>query len=464
MAPLISFESEKVKIYSKKVFHIYLAVTASLLLYTLTILVFQGKGGFQTIFQKGPISDVPMTLFYAVSAWLLFGSVLVILRKKDLTKENLIVYSAFFINAFLYLNVLREKISYGDFWDYINAAANFSAGEPIHQRYLYPPFWATILQPFLPLGRDSMTVLLKAVNYASLLLFFVLLYRVCRRFGMSKTFSALAVFVLTVVNTPILRTLGYVQVNIHVLNLILLSLLFSRKYIYLSALALSLAVHIKITPVLLILPFLLIKDWKWLRWFVFNMGGIVLFTSLMNDIGYYFNLYFLKNVSTVMNASGTIAYRDSSIESFLRATFLNLNLNLDAAKYAAYGLKIGLLLLTLWILNKIIKNRTFFQGEKRMEVIYNGYVVLIVLMTMLSPIVWVHHLVFLIFPFLIFLKKLTRVEEYFFFAVSYFAIFLMPTFNFYPFSYLRLVGVALCFVLLWGFSKKTTSLPIGREA
>lgn len=461
--PVPAFDSEKIKFYSKKTFHVYLAVTASFLLYILAILIFLGKGGFRTIFQRGPISDVPMTLFYTVSAWLLFGSVLVLLQKKDLTRDNLIVYSAFYINAFLYLNVLREKITYGDFWDYINAAANFSAGEPVNQRYLYPPFWASILQPFLPLGRESMTVILKAANYASLLLFFVLLYRVCRRFEMSKTLSALAVFVLTVVNTPILRTLGYVQVNIHVINLILLSLLFAKKHVFLSALALSLAVHIKITPVLLVLPFLLIKDWKWLRWFVFNMGGIVLFTSLMNDIRYYFDLYFLKNVSTVMNASGTIAYRDSSIESFLRATFYNLNLNLDIAKYTAYILKIGLLLLTLWILKKIIKNRTFFQGEKRLEVIYNGYVVLLILMTMLSPIVWVHHLVFLIFPSLIFLKRLTRADEYSIFAVSYFTIFLLPAFNFYPFSYLRLMGVAFCFILLWKFSKKTPSPSMGRE-
>lgn len=458
--PLPVIDSDKIKYYSKKTFHVYLAVTASLLVYIFAVLIFFGKGGFRTIFQKGPISDIPMTLFYTAFAWLLFGFILVLLQKKDLTKENLIVYSAFFINAFLYLNVLREKISYGDFWDYINAAANFSAGDPINQRYLYPPFWASVLQPFLPLGRDTMTVLLKSVNYVSLLLFFVLLYRVCRRFGMSKTVSALAVFIFTVVNTPILRTLGYVQVNIHVINLLLLSLLFSRKYIYLSALALSLAVHIKITPVLLVLPFLLIKDWKWLRWFVINMGGIVLFTSLMNDIGYYFDLYFFKNIKTVMNASGTIAFRDSSVESFLRAAFYNLNLNLDVAKGIAYILKIGLLLLTLWILKKCIKRRIFFQGEKRQEVIYNGYVVLIVLMTMISPIVWVHHLVFLIFPFLIFLRRLKSVDEYFFFAVSYFLIFLMPTFNFFPFSYLRLLGVVFCFVLLWSFSKKTISLSI----
>jgi len=182
------------------------------------------------------------------------------------------------------------------------------------------------------------------------------------------------------------------------------------------------------------------------------MGGIVLFTSLMNGFHYYTSLYFLKNVSIVMNSPGTIVYRDCSIESFLRATFLNLNLNLDVAKYTSYALKIGLIILTLWILNKIIKNRSFFQGEKRMEVIYNGYVVLIVLMTMLSPIVWVHHLVFLVFPFLIIFQRLTKIDEYFLFVVSYFVIFLMPTYNFYPFSYLRLLGVVLCYVLLYRFA------------
>jgi len=202
---MVVFDTERVKAYSRKVFLTYLVITALAISYISIIFALKGKDGFKTIFQKGPISDVPMTIFYVVVAWLLFGSILVLLQKIELTKVNLIVYSAFFINAFLYLNILREKINYGDFWDYINAAVNLSLREPLTQRYLYPPFWATLLQPFVPLGRDAMTVLLKAANYASLLLFFVLLYRICRRYGLSKTVSALAVFIFTVVNTPILR-------------------------------------------------------------------------------------------------------------------------------------------------------------------------------------------------------------------------------------------------------------------
>ena len=448
------FDQEKLKVYSKKGFSIYLAVSMCFLLYLLSIWALKGREGFRIIFQKGPISDVPMTIFYASVAWLLFGSVLVLLQKKNLTRDNLIVYSAFFINAFLYLNVLTEKITYGDYWDYINAAFNLSVGEPVNQRYLYPPFWATLLQPLVPLGRDAMTVMLKAVNYASLLLFFTLLYRVCRRYGLAKMPSALAVFVVTAVNVPVLRTLGYVQVNIHVINLILLSLLFSKKHVYLSALALSLAVHIKMTPVLLVIPFLWIKDWKWLRWFVVNTAGIVLFTSLMNCIGYYLDLYFLKNVRTILSVPETIAYRDCSVESFFRATFLNLHLSLKAALFIAYVLKIGLVILTLWILKKTVERPPYFQGEKRMEVIHNGYIVLIVLMTVLSPIVWVHHLVFLVFPFLIILKRLTKIGDYFLYGTAYFNVFLLPVFDFYPFSYLRLLGVAICFFLLYRFSKE----------
>jgi len=182
------------------------------------------------------------------------------------------------------------------------------------------------------------------------------------------------------------------------------------------------------------------------------MGGIVLFTSLMNGFHYYSSLYFLKNVSTVMNSPGTIAYRDCSIESFVRATFLNLQINLTLSKYVVLGLKTGLVFLTFFFLFRLVSRATFYRGEKREEVVHNSFVILMVFMVILSPIVWVHHLVFLIFPFLIFLKKLEKIEDLFFYISSYSVIFLLPTFNFFPFSYLRLLGVVLCYVLLYRFA------------
>ena len=67
----------------------------------------------------------------------------------------------------------------------------------------------------------------------------------------------------------------YVQVNFHVMNFILLSILLYKRRrrrdgqrpSFLSALMLALAVHFKASPVVLVLAFLLEFNWKWLLWF-----------------------------------------------------------------------------------------------------------------------------------------------------------------------------------------------------
>ena len=105
------------------------------------------------------------------------------------------------------------------------------------------------------------------LNLASLVLFYVLLQRTLQRYGFTPSFSALATILFMLVNAPLLRTLVYVQVNLHVLNLILLSILLYPRRPFLSAFALALAVHLKISPAVLVLAFLLETDWRWLAWF-----------------------------------------------------------------------------------------------------------------------------------------------------------------------------------------------------
>ena len=76
-------------------------------------------------------------------------------------------------------------------------------------------------------------------------------------------------------------------------------------------------------------------------------------------------------------------------------------------------------------------------------------------MMMLSPIVWEHHPVFIIFPFLIMIKKITTIEKLIIYLLAYILIFLTPTFDFYPFSYLRLLVVVMCYILMISFLKNS---------
>ena len=125
------------------------------------------------------------------------------------------------------------------------------------------------------------------------MLFYILLHRVLEHYGFSTRLAALVTTLFMLVNTPLLRTLFYVQINIHTLNLIFLSLLLYPKRTFLSALSLALAVHLKSSPIILALAFLLELDWRWLGWFVLSLILIAMFTVAID--GFYPFLDFIRS-------------------------------------------------------------------------------------------------------------------------------------------------------------------------
>jgi hypothetical protein len=63
--------------------------------------------------------------------------------------------------------------------------------------------------------------------------------------------------------------------------------------------------------------------------------------------------------------------------------------------------------------------------------------------------VWEHHAIFLTLPFLLLLKKLESPTEWLLYGCVYLLVFLMPTFDYFPWSYGRLVGMLILLALLW---------------
>jgi hypothetical protein len=70
-------------------------------------------------------------------------------------------------------------------------------------------------------------------------------------------------------------------------------------------------------------------------------------------------------------------------------------------------------------------------------------------MTLLSPLVWEHHAMFLTLPFLLLLKKLESPAEWILYGTVYLLVFLTPTFDYFPWSYGRLLGILILLGLLW---------------
>ena len=177
----------------------------------------------------------------------------------------------------LYLTVQQVRDASMDFLSYYVGASAIQQGKPLYTlethdvvsasigirmvgRYLYPPTFAILIQPFLVLSPYA----------ASLLWFFVNVSLLLAGVGILLSQSNLrdyririALLLLPVLFTPVLMTLYLGQVNILIFTLIVLvwlSFVHGRRYT--SGVMLALAAWIKIWPIILIAYFVWKREWK----------------------------------------------------------------------------------------------------------------------------------------------------------------------------------------------------------
>ena len=426
-----------------------LLVAASVLL----VYLLRGADGFQILIQTGPLTDLAITLFSVGAAWLLAGFLLFLLSTHRLDKNNALVLGGFFLTAFVYLNLLRERPEYGDVEYYARAALDLYADKHLPPEYFYPPFWANLLELFAPLGESVIFFFAWVLNLFSLLAFYFLLSKVLQRYNFSTRLAFLTTTLFMLANATLVRTLFYVQVNLHVLNLILLALLLFRERPLLSAFAMALAVHFKASPAVLVLAFLLELDWKWLAYFALSMLLIAVPTLLMHGFSPFQD--FINNTSLLVQSHG-LSFRDSSFDSFFTAIGRIFHLASLWVRILIYASKVLLVALTLFVTAKCVRARTFLQSEERGTRLLNAVPPLCVLMTLASPVVWEHHGIFTALAFLLLLKKIESPSERMWFGFAYFLEFILPTFDFFPWSYGRLVAPLIILGLMWLASRRET--------
>jgi hypothetical protein len=428
---------------------VWCAITVMLVAAALGVYHARGVAGLKEVIQQGPLSDVAITFFSTALAWLLAGVLLFLLAARRIHSGNVVTAACFFAVALLYLNFLRERTVYGDILDYIKAASNLFQGEHLHARYLYPPLWATLLKPLVPLGWRAIFDLCWLLNALSLFAFFFLLHGALKRYGFSPRLAALVTAAFLLVNVPVIRTLCYVQVNIHVMNLILLALLLYPRSIVFSALAMSLAVHFKASPAVLVLAFLIQKDWRWLAWFAGFTLGVAALTVAAVGVSPYRD--FLTNAGVLYSAADP-RFRENSLDSFVRALFASLGVGQAFVQYFVVPLKILVAAAALAVVSRNVRRETFYVGGAEKGRVLNAVPALLPLMMLLSPLIWEHHGVFLTLPFLVMLKKLSSAVEWLIFGAAYFLAFLLPTFDFFPWSYGRLLALFAWLWLAWRIS------------
>ena len=427
---------------------LWTAATAAFVVVNGSLLVLKGPEVFPALVQVGPVSGLKLTYSAVGLVWLSSGLVLALLRKPAFRARFGLVALCSFLVLALYANVLRERSEYPDAGDYMRAAFDLSEGRPLHERYIYPPLLAAACELLVPLGRGGMRTALWIGNVLAVAAFAGLLSLTLVRYGFDRRVSACLVLLFMAINVPVLRTLVYGQVNLHVANLILLALLAYPRLPVWSALALALAVHLKSSPVVLVLPFLTEWNRRWTAAFVAWMGVVAAAIYAVHG-GQPF-LDFLRNARGVY-AWADLCFRENSVDSFLRSTAAVLGgpFGLVDLPVVRLLVKASVLAAALAVAGVAIGRGAFVSPRGPGSDVLNAWPALAVLMVLASPLVWEHHPVFVALPFLVITRRLQAPGEWAVYSLAYLLVFLLPTFDFYPWSFGRLAGLLVLLALLY---------------
>lgn len=437
--------------------NLWVLLTLLILASLAVIYLRNGMAGLNLFIQEWPLSNLAVTLASTTLTWILAGVLLYLLANEKIKKDNLWLTAGFFLVMFVYLNILRERFRYGDYHYYLEAAAALANGQPLPDTYLYLPLWATLLQFIVSLGDQGVMIILWIVNIIALGAFYFLLVRVLERYGFSHHLSIVVAVLFLLVNTPLMRTLGFIQVNLITLDLILLSILAYPKNMFFSALTLALAVHLKTSPAVIVLAFLLEFNWRWVFWFAVSFLAIGLFPAAINGVDVYFQ--YVNNAVLLTQIPDT-NFHDTSFDSFLR--FLNpfFGIQIEQTRIMSLAAKVLLLVATLYTMAQNILAQSFSKENR----LLNAAPALFIFMTLGSPIVWDHHGMFVTLAFLLMLKRIQSLTHWMIFLAAYFLEFMLPSFDFFPWSYGRLIAPMIILWLMFATSKNDETSPFVTSA
>jgi hypothetical protein len=376
--------------------------------------------------------------------------------------------------SFFYLTMIVEySLKTYDFSAYEGAARSILAGtNPYLQsgsaaEYLYPPLVAQCLAGFYRVwrwGSVSAGMSLDENTLWDLVFYFyqcgqywmiILAYQLSRRFstllGLSRWEALWLVTALFLFNNPLIRTVRHNQVNLYVLNTILVALILLPKHPFVSGLSLSLGGHLKLYPLLLGLPLFLARKWTSVLGLFCGFGFVLLIQTGGHDSGVWNQflgyLPFVQRPTAFRNNSlHSLAYNLVRFVGLPRATFQYVEIFLSVAIVIWFAIR---------YLQRENTSRTGNESIPGTFRLWGHLVDFSALMLIISPSVWEHHYV-LAMPVAIWAWHCrdTGAGALWLLGGCMFAMFALPTFDVFPLSYHRLLGLVL---LLWLTSPRSTS-------
>ena len=336
-------------------------------------------------------------------------------------------------------------------WDwkcYVGGAeALLAGGTPYADCYLYPPLlaqlfaWAYplfhLLGEGLGLGAPKHWTLVFFTWHSFQVLMVglttLLLNRLARRHGLSVLLAAAAVALLLLVNAPLERTIRHNQVNMIVLNLVLLALDRMDQRPWLSGTLVALAGHIKLLPAVLLAAFVFGKRWTAVWGLMLVGGALALVQVALSEPSGMWGGFFAHAPQFVQGEY----FRDNSLTGLI-FNLIRVPIDLMGGDIKGWqGPLRSLGMLVSLGVGAVVLARM----RSRADTDWLGSMSL-ALMLLLSPVAWEHHYVWALPLSVLSLatfgqRRPARV------GIAVLLMFGLPTFDVFPLSYHRLVGLLL---------------------
>jgi hypothetical protein len=348
---------------------------------------------------------------------------------------------------------LLQKINLYDDREFMPLADSLFGKGLVVYPYIYPPLLAQLFLPIAVLPAAKYFLFLYVLNIVLVFAAVVLIIRLLDLDRAPSILAAVFPFALLIANEPLLTTIHHGQINLLVLDAILVSLLFQKNgKPGRAGFFLSLAVFIKIYPVLLVLPFVFFKRWRRLAAFTLSSLGLLTASVLLSGTKPW--LDFLRSTVELFvsrpDSPFTRGFQDSlgnvSLKNFLGEFVTRLGL---PASFVA-----PLLAVFLAAAFAVI----FFHPRKSAVSRDLGLEasLLLVLTLVFAPITWSHHFVLLLLPAAYLFKRILGERRYGGFVVLALLlsqIFYVLPWGAFPFNQVRLFATLGLFGLLIYFAR-----------
>jgi len=347
-----------------------------------------------------------------------------ILRKKAVLWALILLCAAWFLlQAYPYLNMwdldsisyyagahgLRQHINIYDDNEFQSMADTLVGKGVIVNPYIYPPLLAQLCLPLTRLSPSAFFLLVFILNVVLTFFNLFLLSRLLELDRRPTVLPLLFPFALLLFNAPILRTIDYGQINILVFTATLLFMACQKRgKPFAAGFFLSLAVFIKIYPILFVLPFIFFKRWKSLAAFIVNSAAMLVLSIGVSGPAPWLDFVkstlslFFKKPDSPFTRGFQSSFTNVSLKGFLTQGFAQLHLP-EALVVPLFLL--AAVLLVLWI----------FVSPRKREVAADPALegsLIFILTLVLAPITWPHHYVIMMFPAAYLFRRIIDEKRY----------------------------------------------------